>query len=202
MIDDNVGEVLGSELLQHLSTWAGVDTSWPESNAGLAHAYGYLFANRLTPYGWKRDRWLDGDLAHHLGVDARMISPVPPEGTLLGNLTTALDVHLKGVEAPWFVVPTERVVRRLIEEDPSSGVRMETALIGESDAGFALVYSYSRNGGESLYITAFAVDGEVARGLLGSAESTTPLRLRYNAVVPEEPGDRCVRTVTGPPLDE
>ena len=48
---------------------AGLAAAFPVGNAGLLHVYGYWFSDEPTPYGFKRDRWVDGALAGALTGD-------------------------------------------------------------------------------------------------------------------------------------
>jgi hypothetical protein len=59
-------------------------------HAGLEHTYGYLFSNLLTPYGYKRARWVQPDIETGLGLPTGSLSPTPTEGqgTFLGNITS------------------------------------------------------------------------------------------------------------------
>lgn len=56
-------------------------------HAGLTHTYGYLFSTRLTPYGYKRARYVTGELEAGFGVSDKLFSGMPRQGTLLSNLT-------------------------------------------------------------------------------------------------------------------
>ena len=56
-------------------------------HAGLEHTYGYLFSNLKTPYGFKRARWVHGDIEKGLGLPAHTFSPLTHDGTLFMNLT-------------------------------------------------------------------------------------------------------------------
>lgn len=78
-------------------------TGWPVSHAGLLHTYGYLMSTAWTPYGWKGDRYLDGTLAALLRVDLDDLTPWADQGTVLSNLTLALD-HLIASDQPDHVV--------------------------------------------------------------------------------------------------
>ncbi|RYZ72072.1 MAG: hypothetical protein EOP09_03750 [Proteobacteria bacterium] len=49
--------------------------------------YGYLFSNLQTPYGYKRARWLDGDIERGFNLSASVLSPLTQEGSLLSNVS-------------------------------------------------------------------------------------------------------------------
>lgn len=83
VIDENTGTpVIGRELFDELHAAAGIEANYPVGNAGVLHVYGYWFSDELTPYGYKRDRWVDGALATALGL--------PPDAFHLGGASTLL----------------------------------------------------------------------------------------------------------------
>lgn len=59
-------------------------------HAGLTHTYGYLFSTLQTPFGFKRARWVDGEIERGLGFAPGLLGPTPAEGTLLANVTCVL----------------------------------------------------------------------------------------------------------------
>ena len=59
-------------------------------HAGLEHTYGYLFSLIDTPYGKKRDRWIEPGLDEGFGFEVPTLRDVPGAGTLLLNLTFCL----------------------------------------------------------------------------------------------------------------
>ena len=71
--------------------------SWPRSasspadgpivHAGLQHTYGYLLSTIVTPFGYKRDRWLSPWLEQGFGLPPDVLGPNPSRGTLLANAT-------------------------------------------------------------------------------------------------------------------
>lgn len=91
VIDENTGTaVLPEPLFTELHLRAGVDGRFPVGNAGLLHVYGYLLSAEPTPYGLKRERWLEGSLARAYGLDARAFLPwASPGDTLLARVTAA-----------------------------------------------------------------------------------------------------------------
>lgn len=56
-------------------------------HAGLQHTYGYLFSLIQTPYGMKRDRWVETKLESAFGLASSTLGPNPDKGTLLANAT-------------------------------------------------------------------------------------------------------------------
>jgi hypothetical protein len=59
----------------------------PIVHAGLQHTYGYLLSTVVTPYGFKRDRWLSPRLEQGFGLPLDTLGPAPKHGTLLANAT-------------------------------------------------------------------------------------------------------------------
>jgi len=220
VVDENTREpVLSRELFDGLHELAGLGGSagevagagadagiaWPIGNAGLLHVYGYLLSTVETPYGRKRDRWLDGGVARAFGLPADAF-------------------------APWFVTPSavgstplERItaVAEAFAADPADGDFTElwideTGGVGSTGAGAtgagstgaaptlaravvvrdedsaaaALLYAVRESGGSGAgaagsgavlrLVTLFALEGFgpdwLENELVGSP------RLRYNAV--------------------
>lgn len=56
-------------------------------HAGTEHTYGYLFSNLDTSFGYKRARWVAGEINKGFGLTQNEISPAPAQGTLLANIT-------------------------------------------------------------------------------------------------------------------
>lgn len=56
-------------------------------HAGLEHTYGYLFSVLRTSFGYKRARWVEGEIARGFGLAEGLLSPRPSEGTLFANVT-------------------------------------------------------------------------------------------------------------------
>ncbi len=97
-IDDNTGtEIVASPILEMLGTLTNFPLQPPVLHAGIQHTYGYLFSLIETPYGRKRDRWVQSYLEKSLGLKRPTFSPVVSDGTLLLNLTYFLGrVHFRG----------------------------------------------------------------------------------------------------------
>jgi len=56
-------------------------------HAGLMHTYGYLLSNLKTRFGYKRKRWLDGNIEQSLKLKPGVLSASPEQGTLLQNIS-------------------------------------------------------------------------------------------------------------------
>ncbi|UNK70354.1 amino acid deaminase [Microbacterium sp. H1-D42] len=91
VIDENTGEpVIDRPLFDALHAAAGLDAQYPIGNAGVIHVYGYWFSTALTPYGYKRDRWQNGELAAALGQpETRFHLFSDPTSTPLQRVTAA-----------------------------------------------------------------------------------------------------------------
>lgn len=99
VIDENVGAaVLPRGLFDALHRCAGLEASWPVGDAGLLHVYGYLLSTVPTPYGLKRERWLDGRLAVACRLSPDGFLPWTEGPTLLTRVTAAAERLL--VECP------------------------------------------------------------------------------------------------------
>lgn len=74
-------------ILKLLGELAGVPMRGRILHAGLMHTFGYLFSLIETPFGKKRDRWVESDLEKGLGIERPTLRDRPASGTLLLNLT-------------------------------------------------------------------------------------------------------------------
>lgn len=74
-------------ILAAIGELAGLPIAGPAVPAGLQHTYGYLLSTIVTPYGYKRDRWLSPRLERGFGLPTDVLGPNPGEGTLLCNAT-------------------------------------------------------------------------------------------------------------------
>lgn len=89
-IDERTGApVITRGLFDALHHRAGLDAQWPAGNAGLLHVYGYLLSTTQTPYGLKRERWLDGHLAQAYGLERSAFLPWVGSSTLLDRVSVA-----------------------------------------------------------------------------------------------------------------
>lgn len=168
-VDENTGEpVVPEAFFHHLHAVAGRDAAWPVGNAGLLHVYGYLFSLAETPYGLKRERWLDAELAAAYGertlFHAEALSGAAPSVTPLARVTDAARTLL-----------AEHTVR----EERIGPVRARIAIGRRTASGpFALAYAIDRGSGERL-VTTFPIASPA--DTLAAIDSAPP-RLRWNAV--------------------
>ncbi|MHC5795825.1 amino acid deaminase [Lacisediminihabitans sp. FW035] len=169
VIDENIdAPVIARDEFERLHGLAALQAEWPIGNAGLLHVYGYLLSTAQTPYGLKRDRWLDGALARTLGLPADAFLP-SGRGTLLSRVTAAA--------LPRLVDPPPDALLVLEQQTLDGAARVVTVVLGTPEAG-ALLYGV-REGGRMRVITAFPLTSASAsfcRSLVDQAP-----RLRYNA---------------------
>lgn len=166
VIDENTGTaVVPASVFAALHERAGIDARFPVGNAGLLHVYGYLLSTAPTPYGPKRDRWLDGALARAYGLadDAFLPWTFPDTATLLTRVTAAMEGILAAS-----VVRSER----LDEGDGIIAIGRRTA-----SGPAALAYALARLG-QGRLITTFPV--AAPDQLLAAVDAEGP-RLRWNA---------------------
>ncbi len=166
IVDENVGApVLPRSMFDALHARAGLDSSWPVGNAGLLHVYGYLLSRTPTPYGLKRARWLDGELAVACGLSSDAFVPWVGERTLLDRVTEAAET----------VIDTTTIRRQPLV--PTDAV---VAIADRHPAPSALAYALDLREHDRLLITMFPVSDPAP--LLAELDSAPP-RLRWNAVV-------------------
>ncbi|MET4783119.1 amino acid deaminase [Glaciihabitans sp. UYNi722] len=177
VIDENIdAPVIEPEVFEQLHEAASITATWPIGNAGLLHVYGYLLSTIETPYGLKRDRWLDGELAIALGLS--------PDAFLLESAADAGETVLQRV--------TESVLPRL-EHSPDSlflrdelsddGQVFRTLVLPPVGRQSALLYGV-HDGDRMRAITAFPV---TPSSHFLSSLAQQPARMRYNAATTSLP---------------
>ncbi|MEO0448330.1 MAG: hypothetical protein AAF191_19885 [Verrucomicrobiota bacterium] len=167
-------------------------------HAGILHTYGYLLSNVETPFGQKRDRWCQGNLARGLGLPESFLSPEPSSGSLFENVTAVFSEVLGESSLgllPSSVTDGHQLVEVLSEEEE---VELVTVLLSFPEAPrkaketVALFYAI-RERGQLRYITVFPTGGWVLKKLKKSASPPADgawrnATLRYNARMPGKPG--------------
>ena len=186
--------IVDAGILSALGARLGVAGDGEVVHAGLQHTYGYLFSTLWTAFGYKRARWVDGELERGLGLAPGLLGPSPPSGTLYANVTCVL-ARLALSPGSWDLVahacagaaPQVRLAPRAhrgLREDVGA-VSLRTDWFALSPKRWLLVYSASVDGRERL-LTSFPVDQSVVDALgaqpLGEHVAIVA---RYNAVVPE-----------------
>ncbi|MFC7927837.1 amino acid deaminase [Microbacterium laevaniformans] len=171
VIDENTGtSVVAASVFRALHERAGIDARFPIGNAGLLHVYGYLLSTTPTPYGLKRDRWLDGALARAYGLAADAFLPwaLPTGETLLARVAAAATALVERTP-----------VRRQRVHDTEAVIAIgRAAASGPSALASALVYALV-SGGTRRLITTFPVSSPTA--ILDEVDAAAP-RLHWNAV--------------------
>jgi hypothetical protein len=163
-------------------------------HAGLTHTYGYLFSDLPTPYGFKRARWVSGEIERGLGLPPGTFSPVPKKGTLLSNVTAfAGKIAFRTDSREFRAADKIRSFnissfnrRRLVEK--TGNITIRTDLVDYKEGkGALLVYSWRDEKAKRAYlITAFPVDAGFAGGLFAEknlGEGKT-IVARYNGDIP------------------
>ncbi len=178
--NDATRELVQPRLLSALCTLARVaQPIGSAANAGLLHTYGYLLSNRRTPYGFKRQRWTQQVLETGLSLRPGLLSPIPPDGTLLGNVTALSD-------AVW----NSRSGITYVEEPDGSSVRMLTRLLPFPPSNVRLAQAaalfYAWEDSERLhFVTLFPVEQVLMERLeTHFRDSTALVKPRFNAVIP------------------
>jgi hypothetical protein len=174
VVDEFVGEAVVPEgVVTALHRLAALPVRFPRGNAGLLHVYGYWFATRPTPFGYKRDRWLDGRLARAFGLpDAAFVPGADPATTPLQRVfEVARPVLADPRDAlAWADVPVDGLLTRVVLVRDAGST--STALV------------YGVDGGDGLrLVTTFPVDGDALSIVDDFVESP---RLRWNAVAVAE----------------
>lgn len=173
VVDEHVGRpVVPRSLFEELHALAGVKARFPLGNAGVLHVYGYWFSTVVTSYGYKRDRWQDGELAQALGCAPDAFHLDAETGTTpLQRVTAAVSPllrHPSTASGGW-------------ADADVGGLHTRTVLHRAPGAAqTALCYGLDSGDGMRL-ITTFPVAGDTHALLLEVAGAP---RLRWNAVVP------------------
>lgn len=173
VIDEHTGgPVIERPVFDALHAAARLAPGWPEGNAGVLHVYGYWFSSVKTPFGMKRDRWVQGHLAKALGLEPNAFHwRSSSSTTLLERVTEAAlpllrdpPTHVMGsADARVGELKTRMVLQRALGADAT-----------------ALVYGIDAGEGFQL-VTAFPLQGD---GDAVLADFTSNPRLRWNAVDP------------------
>jgi hypothetical protein len=181
-------------------------------HAGLEHTYGYLFSVLKTDFGYKRARWVQGEIEKGFGFGGRQFSPNPAHGSLIENVTyfmgriafrnepvatAVLDGHRERVDQELTAYKFGQLKIQRLEErvllPGGRSVSIRTDLIpfpsaatGQSAGNtHLLVYSYldSNDLGPKL-ITAFPVAASFVAGLNTNLGPSQSIITRYNAYIP------------------
>ncbi len=174
VIDELTGVAsISQDLFHRLHHAARIPATFPVGNAGLIHVYGYWFSTVLTPFGYKRDRWVDGELARAYGLPSTsFLREVSSAQTLLARVT---DAALPLLHQP----PSEALVAEAVV-----GRHLYRVVLSRRDdkGAYALTYGSTHAGPRSArefqLITTFPYTGDPAE--VCDEFAATP-RLRWNA---------------------
>jgi hypothetical protein len=78
-------QILGDQIISNLFIPFHLKTNGQIVHAGVTHTYGYLLSTLVTPYGYKRKRWIDHSLNEAFSLTDLSLSPEATEGSLLSN---------------------------------------------------------------------------------------------------------------------
>lgn len=204
--------VVDSSILRLIAEIARREVSLATPHAGLQHTYGYLFSTIETPYGFKRERWLETNIESAFDLDLTSLSPRPHQGTLLSNATwlagqiafrritsmqDRLNAFLKNKIADDLLdVNVSRYEQLRLLERVNTKWRnrrrswtLQTDLVTASSAGdfSLLVYSViDHTKGTHDLVTLFPVGVATRQQLIdqAAAPKRDDLRTRYNAYMP------------------
>ena len=186
------------------------DDNFVYGHAGLTHTYGYLMSNLQTPFGFKRARYVAGEIEAGFGFSEGLFSGLSNKGTLLSNLThfagtIAFRDHnrvLNGLKCripeianyPYQNLQPKRLIERIRDDEFFLELRTDIVPFPTNNNHgrntHLLIYSidYHARGQDSQprLITVFPVqkgfmDGVFAPSGLGEREH---IRLKYNAAIP------------------
>lgn len=175
-------------------------------HAGLQHSYGYLLSTIRTPFGMKRDRWINNEVEIGLKLPEGTLHPEknPLEGFLTNISVLGISLSNSYTEAEKNVLLTDcaspslskhlaahptRTAYFHSEKIPNSAVRAETTLVEflnrpanpAQENAYLLIYALRTSTSTAKLITLFPVNEGMLHSLeTGRTNGETP-RLRYNA---------------------
>jgi hypothetical protein len=186
------------------------DTNSVFGHAGLTHTYGYLMSNLQTPFGFKRARYVAGELEAGFGLPAGIFSGLPTQGTLLSNLTNfagmiafrdhpELQQYLK-TEVPaianfeFHKLNSQRLIELIQTERYTLELRTDIVPFTENNNkgknASLLVYSLDFHARgqkpQPRLITVFPVEKNFASGIFSPSGlgDQVAIKLKYNASLP------------------
>lgn len=184
-------------------------------HAGIQHTYGYLFSSLVTNFGYKRARWIEGNIEDAFQLAPGAMSPYSKSGSLFSNVTFFMgkiafrnDAHevselenfkdsvdLTIRDFPYGSLKTSRIEEEVIL--PNSNGDKFRKFVFRTDlvppinehGKHLLIYSvYDSHSNQSQLISGFPVDADFAEVLRNSKAGKTLVETRYNAFVKELTG--------------
>ena len=80
-------QIVDADVSQDFHKMFGLKNDNLKVHAGITHTYGYLFSRLITPYGFKRKRWITPTLNYAFDLPELSLSASTRSGSLLSNLT-------------------------------------------------------------------------------------------------------------------
>jgi len=202
------GTILHPEIYRELERVFGTSGSDGKIvHAGLEHTYGYLFSVLRTPFGYKRARWVRGEIEQGFGLPKGLLGPQPEDGTLFANLTyfagqfafpdakPELNLLKKRGQAAakairdFSYIKVKPIILEEAIELPSHKIVLRTDFVPfiKTSAGkntHLLIYSV-RDNQHAWLVTAFPVEVSFVEKATDSASlgKNQPIITRYNAYV-------------------
>ena len=127
-------DIVAPDILSLLGEIIGVPMRPPGFHAGIQHTYGYLLSRIATPYGFKRDRWIQSTIEGGFGLPRQSLQALPRRGTLLGNLTIFLS-RLSLRDQPPVKIVGSMANFNVSELDDVKGCRIEESFQLRSGSG-------------------------------------------------------------------
>ena len=178
------------------------------AHAGLEHTYGYLLSTLKTAYGYKRARWVEGQIERGMSLPDGLLGPQSPEGTLFQNATLffgRIAFRADAEELGQLIAASRELPRairdyryadlsvtRILETVGTTTLRTDLVAFNKPQKDtHLLIYSIadSSNGGARL-ITAFPVKTDFVESLLKKDRfgKNQSIQTRYNAYVEDLSG--------------
>lgn len=204
--------IVAPEIIELIAKVADRKLSTRTPHAGLQHTYGYLFSLIPTPFGMKRDRWVETKLEAAFGLASSTLGPDPDEGTLLANATwlsgkiafrakpghmQRLESYLAGKYSPdldevdFEHLPQTRILEKLqsLQEAKDKSWVLQTDLVPfpNDTTTSLLVYSVvEEHSNNHVLITLFPVGQATHQGLLSGIQpkQRADIRPRFNTHIP------------------
>ena len=201
--DENAkATIVAPEIIRMIADIVGRRPTTKTFHAGYLHTYGYLFSTLVTPYGLKRDRWIQPTLDARFGFGRATLRIHPYKGTLLMNLTWLLGALVFDREArahgrletlkEHLPDTLRRLTRRrltrhrIVERPTRAGTEIITDIF-RLKGGHVLVYScHDLQSGQRRLFTVFPIGQQARADLLDPdrfGARRRDLKLRYNAVI-------------------
>jgi hypothetical protein len=200
------GTILDPRILDLLLSLEGASAREDRiTHAGVEHTYGYLFSVLKTAFGYKRARWVQGEIDAGFGFTQPTISPTPQEGTLLTNATTVFGkifwrdrpevlrriapLTQKHSDIKQFYVSSLKI-DRLVEKTSAATLITDIVAFQFPSGGtntHLLVYGWENpETGERKLITAFPVALSFIQQVFDPSNlgERRPIISRYNAFIP------------------